>query len=120
MTNFDTAMKDILSEADAEFIGDTIDETGFYQSVWGSFRGKGGGMSRMAWCGILIAGGLTILFVYLMLVAESVDDKITCAAFAIMLNCAQIALKLWFNMQMNRRALSHEIRKLQLAVMAKS
>lgn len=120
MTDFDRAMKDILSESDTEFIGDTIDETGFYQSVWGSFRGKGGGMSKLAWGGIIVAGGLTILFVCLMFMADNIRDQISYAALAIMLNSAQIALKLWFNMQMNRRALSHEIRKLQLAVMSKS
>jgi len=120
MTDFDNEMKNLLSEADSDFIGDTIDETGFYQSVWGSFRGKGSGMSILAWGGIILAGGLTILFVCLMLMADTARDQIIYAALAVMLNSAQIALKLWFNMQMNRRALSHEIRRLQLAVMAKA
>ena len=120
MTDFDKAMKDILSEADAEFVGDTIDETGFYKSIFGSFRGKSRSMSIMTWCGILVFGGILILSLWQMIVAETVRLQISWGVFAILTNSAQIALKLWFNMQMNRRALSHEIRKLQLAVLAKT
>lgn len=120
MTDFDKAMKDILSEAEAEFVGDTIDETGFYKSIFGSFRGKGRGMSIMTWCGIVVFGGILILSLWQMIVAETVRLQIFWGVFAILTNSAQIALKLWFNMQMNRRALSHEIRKLQLAVLAKA
>lgn len=120
MTDFDAEMKKLLSESDTDFIGDTIDETGFYQSIWGSFRGKGSGMSRLAWGGILIFGTLTIISVWQMFVADNLRHQILWATFAILGNSAQIAMKLWFNMQMNRRALSHEIRRLQLAVMAKT
>jgi len=120
MTDFDAKMKALLSEADADFVGDTIDETGFYQSVWGSFRGKGSGMSLLAWGGILIFGALTIIAVWQMFVTDNLRLQLLWATFAILGNSAQIAMKIWFNMQMNRRALSHEIRRLQLAVMAKS
>lgn len=120
MTDFDMEIKKLLSESDADFIGDTIDETGFYQSIWESFRGKGSGMSRLAWGGILVFGTLTIVAVWQMFVADNLRLQLLWATFAILGNSAQIALKLWFNMQINRRALSHEIRRLQLAVMAKS
>jgi hypothetical protein len=120
MTDFDRAMKDLLSEADTEFIGDTIDETGYYKTVFSSLRGQGQSMSRLAWCGIIIFGGLLILCIWQMIIAEDLRLQLFWGVFAILTNSAQIALKLWFNMQLNRRALSHEIRKLQLAVMAKS
>ena len=118
--NFDEKMKAILSEGDAEFIGDTIDETGFYKSVWGSFGGKGSGMSKMAWAGIIFFGMLTIVSIWQMLVAETLRLQLIWATFGVLGNSAQIGMKIWFNMQLNRRALSHEIRRLQLAVMAKS
>jgi len=120
MTDFDKAMKDILSESDADFIGDAIDETGYYKSVFDSLKGHGRGMSRMAWAGIFIFSSILILSLWQMIVAESLRVQLLWGVFAILTNSAQIALKLWFNMQLNRRALSHEIRKLKLAVMAKS
>jgi len=61
-------------------------------------------MRKMAWGAVFFF--CVILFIALWL--------------AVMTNSAQIAFKMWFNMQLNRRALSHEIRRLQLAVMAKS
>lgn len=120
MRDFDTELKNLLSEGDDAFIGDAVDETGYYQYAWNSFRGKGSGMRIMAWGGILTFGALTILCVWLMLTAETQRMLIIYAAFAIMLNSAQIALKLWFNMQINRVALSRELRRLQLVVAAKS
>lgn len=116
MTNFDTDLKALLSGEDEAFIGDAVDETGYYQYAWGSFRGQGAGMRIMAWAGILLWGGLTIYCLYMMFTAETVRAQINYGVLAIMLNSAQIALKLWFNMQINRIALSKELRRLQLVV----
>ena len=120
MTDFDKAMKDLLSEADEDFIGDAIDETGFYKSAWGSLSGKGSGMRVMAWGAIMVFAAIMIISLWQMFMADNIRSQILWATFAILGNSAQIAMKLWFNMQLNRRALSHEIRRLHLAVMAKS
>ncbi len=116
MSDFDTEMKAILSEADASFDGDTIDETGYYKTVLGSFRGQGSGMRVMAWGGILIFGTILIVSIWQMFVADTLRMQIIWGVFAILTNSAQIALKIWFNMQLDRRALSREIRRLQLVV----
>lgn len=116
MSNFDTELKALLSEEDESFIGDAVDEAGYYKYAWSSFRGQGSGMRILAWSAILLFGGLTILFVCLMLSADATRAQINFAALAIMCNSAQIAMKLWFNMQINRIALSHELRRLQLVV----
>lgn len=116
MTNFDTELKALLSEEDEAFIGDAVDETGYYKYAWGSFRGQGAGMRIMAWAGILLWGGLTIWCLYMMFTADTLRAQINYGVLAVMLNSAQIALKLWFNMQLNRIALSRELRRLQLVV----
>ena len=85
-----------------------------------AFADSGSGMRIMAWGGILVFAGLTILCLYLLLNAETTRLQIIYAALAVMLNSAQIALKLWFNMQLNRIALSHELRRLQLVVASKA
>jgi hypothetical protein len=120
MTNFDAELKSLLSEEDEAFIGDAIDETGYYKYVLGQFRGPGSGMRILAWVGILLFGGGLIVCLYLLFQAETTRMQIIYATFAIQLNSAQIALKLWFNMQVNRVALSHELRRLQLVVAART
>jgi len=116
MTDFDTKLKALLDEGDANFIGDAIDETGYYKTALGSFRGQGGGMRVTAWIGIFIFSGIMILSLWQMFIAETVRMQIIWATFAILGNTAQIGLKLWFNMQLNRVALSKELRRIQLAV----
>lgn len=116
MTDFDNRLTQLLSEEDEAFIGDTIDEAGYYQYAWNSFRGPGSGMRKLAWGAIMLFGGLTIFFVWQMLTEDTTRLLIIYAALAIMCNSAQIAMKLWFNMQLNRGALSRELRRLQLVV----
>jgi hypothetical protein len=120
MSNFDTDLKSLLSEEDEAFIGDAVDETGYYQFAWSSFRGQGAGMRIMAWAGILLWCGLTIWCVYQMFTADTLRSQINYGVMAVMLNSAQIALKLWFNMQINRIALSRELRRLQLVVASRT
>ena len=110
-----------MSEEDEAFIGDAIDETGYYKYAWSSFQGQGSGMRITAWVGIILFGSLTIVCLYLLIMqADTTRMQIIYAALAVMANSAQIALKLWFNMQVNRVALSHELRRLQLVVAARS
>ena len=120
MTDFDAKMKALLSEGDADFIGDSIDETGFYKASWESLSGTGSGMRKMAWGAIMVFSAITLISIWQMFVADNLRIQLLWMTFAILGNSAQIAMKMWFNMQLNRRALSHEIRRLQLAVMAKS
>jgi hypothetical protein len=117
MSKFDHDLKAILSEEDDAFIADIMDETGYYKTVFKSFRGHGSAMTIWTWCGILIAGGFLIFCVWKFIHADTVKEQIHFATFAILLNSAQIALKLWFNMQLNRRTISREIQRSQLLIL---
>ena len=120
MTDFDAKMKALLSETDADFVGDTIDETGFYKASWESLSGTGSGMRKMAGGAIMVFSAITIISIWQMFVSDNLRVQLLWMTFAILGNSAQIAMKMWFNMQINRRALSHEIRRLQLAVLSRS
>ena len=117
MTDFDEKMRDLLAEHDAQTL-DVYEEDGFYREVWSSFRGPGRELRIWTWVASLIAGAALIYCVIGLVQAESISDKLTFAAFAIMLNSAQIALKLWFNMRLNRRAVIGELRSLRLQMLA--
>jgi len=87
MSDFDKTLKELLSAEDEAYLAENLREKDFYSEVWGSLKGPGKGLYIMTWAGIMI-----------------------------MLNSAQIALKLWFNMRLNRQAIVTDIKRLQLAV----
>lgn len=116
MSNFDKDLKKLLSEQDEDFITDVIDETGYYQSVIKSFKGQGSFMSILSWIGITVICILLFYFIWKFFHAETTRDQILFAALVIMMNSAQIALKLWYNMQLNRRTITRDIKLLQLTL----
>ena len=116
MSNFDKRLMELLNEEDEAYIADAVDEQGYYTSVFKSLKGQGSGMRILSWIGIFIFSGLLLLAIWQFFQAVSVRDQILFASLAVMLNSAQIALKLWFNMQLNRRAITQELRRLQLVM----
>ena len=116
MSKFDTALKDLLSAEDEAFIEDHIEETGFYAEVLGSLKGKGSAMHIFTWAGIMVFGAGLIFCFWKFFQVDTTRDQIMFAMLAVLLNSAQIALKLWFNMRLNRRAILREISRLHLAV----
>ena len=116
MQDFDTALKELLSEEDEAFITDAMDEAGFYKTVFQSFKGPGRSITLMAWVGIMIFCGFLFFFIWKFFQAQTIKDQIMFAALVVMLNTAQCTLKLWYNMHLNRRTITREIKRLQLAV----
>ena len=116
MTSFDHDLKRALSAEDEAFIDEAIHEQAFYKEAFASLKGPGSAMNILAWGGIMVASVALIWCVYGLVTADTVRRQILYAAFAIMLNSAQIALKLWFNMRLNRHAVMAEIMKLRLAM----
>ena len=116
MTDFDKDLNELLSAEDEAFITQHLGEEHFYSEVLGTLRGQGKGFYIMTWAGILTFGAALIFCIYKLFYASTTRELILFATFAILLNSAQIALKLWFNMRMNRRAMITEMKRLQLAV----
>jgi len=116
MSDFDQDLKRLLSEEDEAFITDAMDEAGFYKTVFQSFKGPGRSMTLMAWVGIAIFCFFLFFFVWKFFQAQSTKDQIMFAALVVMMNTAQCTLKLWYNMHLNRRTVTREIKLLQLAL----
>ena len=114
MSDFDERLRTALSAEDEKYLEDHLQEENYYLEVFSSLRGAGATMNILAWIGTLLAAGLLIFFLIQAFQAETTREQILFAALAVMLNSAQIALKLWTNMRLNRRALLLEIRKLRL------
>jgi len=116
MSDFDKTLKELLSAEDEAYLAENLKEKDFYSEVWGSLRGPGKGLYIMTWMGIFIFGFALIFCVWKMFQVQTTRELIFFSAFAIMLNSAQIALKLWFNMRINRHAIVTDIKRLQLAL----
>ncbi|MEL6753560.1 MAG: DUF6768 family protein [Pseudomonadota bacterium] len=116
MTDFDDKLRVELGAEDERFIEEMLAETGYYKEAFESLRGPGRAMNILVWVGILIFSGLLIYFLILAFQADTTREQILFAALAVMLNSAQIALKLWFNMRLNRQAVLMDIRRLRFEV----
>lgn len=113
MSEFEEQLRSALSEEDSELLKKTT-VSGYYQEVFHSFKGPDAAISIFAWSGILAASALLIFFLIKAFMADQTSDQILFAALAVMLNSAQIAIKLWFNMRLNRRAILRELGQLRL------
>ena len=116
MSDFDDRLKTALSAEDEKYVSDHLDEKGYYAEVLSSLKGPGSAMNILAWVGIFIFSGILIYCVVMAFQAETTRAQILYVAFAIMANSAQIAMKLWANMRLNRRAVMVELRKLRLEI----
>lgn len=116
MSDFDKTLKDLLSAEDEAYLAENLQEQDYYKEAFGSLRGPGKGLYIMTWTGIIIAGFALIFCVWKLFQVTTTREMILFATFAILLNSAQIALKLWFNMRLNRQAIMTEMKRLQLAV----
>lgn len=114
--DFDTALSDLLREEDAAYIDGALNTSDYFKEAFGSLTGPGQGLYRFTWVGIMIFGGLLLYCIWKFIQADNVNDQILFGVFAVMLNSAQIALKIWYNMRLNRQAMMREIKLLHLAV----
>ncbi len=116
MNEFDDQLRSALRDDDAALVPAPNKESGYYREVFSSLKGPDAAMNRLTWVGIFVASGLLIFFLISAFQAENVREQVLYAALAVMLNSAQIALKLWFNMRLNRRVVLHEIKQLRLQI----
>lgn len=116
MSDFDEKLKQLLSEDDEQFIANSLEETGFYSEAFSSLKGQGSNLFIFTWLGIIIFGVVLIVSIWTFFHVDTLRDQILFASLAIMANSAQIALKMFFNMRLNRRAIIREIKRLQLAI----
>lgn len=116
MSDFDKTLKELLSVEDEAYLADNLEEENFYSEAWGSLKGPGKAMYIMTWIGICIFGVGLIFCVWKLFQVQTTREMILFGTFAVLLNSAQIALKLWFNMRINRQAIVTDIKRLQLAV----
>lgn len=116
MNDFDDRLKDLLSEGDDAAIEQSLAEKNVFAETLASYKGPESKINIMTSVGILVFCTLLFFCIYKFFQAETVKGQILFASGVILTNSAQIALKLWFHMRLNRRVLLREIKRLQLAI----
>ena len=110
MTNMDKQ----IDQAFRQLSSDPIDQTGYYKAAFDSFRGPGSALRIGAIIGAIFFSAGLIICLIKMFGTDDPARLIRLGIFTLLLGQAQIALKLWFNMQLNRRAVTSEVRRLGL------
>jgi len=116
MNDFDDRLRDLLSKGDDAAIEKSLGDVNVFSETLGSLKGPESGINIIIWIGVSVFCGLLFVCIFKFFQADTVKDQIFYAAAVILTNSAQIALKLWFHMRLNRRELLREIRRLQLAI----
>jgi len=114
MSDFDKKLQNLLSEEDKAFISDRLEETGYYEEIFASFRGRGSGLRIAVWVAVLVASALIFYSIWMFFHVDSIRAQIMYASLAIMANSAQIAFQHWLNQRLNRKAIMMEIHRLRM------
>ncbi len=115
MTNIDRAIKEALSQDDAEFLARFEDKNPIREAL-GTFSGKWGAMNVFA---AIITFAMFGVFVYCAgnaYAAEDVRATVIWTAGAIWAALAVAMLKMYFWMEMNKNVVLREVKRLELQV----
>ena len=116
MNDFDDRLRDLLSKGDDAAIEKSLGDANVFSEILRSLKGPESGINILTWIGVSVFCTLLFFCIFKFFQADTVKDQIFYAAAVILTNSAQIALKLWYHMRLNRRELLREIRRLQLAI----
>ena len=116
-TEIDKLIKETLSQEEIKFY-DSLDEQNIFEMLFGLFNGKN------AWINILLNIIILVFFILLILCvvqffnADGTDELIKWSFGCLILLFSISILKLYAWMQMDKKAILREIKRLELLVMS--
>lgn len=115
MTNIDRAIKEALSQDDAEFLARFEDKNPIHEAL-GTFSGKWGAMNVFAAIITFAMFGVFVYCAWNAYAAEDVRATVIWTAGAIWAALAVAMLKMYFWMEMNKNVVLREVKRLELQV----
>ncbi|WP_299364258.1 DUF6768 family protein [Winogradskyella sp.] len=115
MEDIDKLIKETLTEEEAKFY-DELDEQNLWQMVFGIFKGKNSWVVYVMSIVQLIFFGLFIYCAIQFFEVEATNDLIKWGVFGTLALMASSMLKLFSWMQMDKKAIIREIKRLELQV----
>ncbi len=119
MEEIDNLIKDTLSQEEAKFY-DALDEQNIFEMIFGLFKGKN------AWINILMNIVVVVFFGFFLYCgkqffeAETTEDLIRWGFGSVIFFISISMLKIFGWMQMDKRAILREMKRLELQVMSLS
>ncbi|MCA0153864.1 DUF6768 family protein [Winogradskyella vincentii] len=115
MEDIDKLIKDTLTEEEAKFY-DELDEQNFLQMVFGIFSGKNSWIVYLMSIVQVVFFGLFIYCAIQFFNVEATNELIKWGVFGTLCLMASSMLKLFSWMQMDKKAIIREIKRLELQV----
>ena len=115
MEDIDQLIKETLTEEEAKFY-DELDEQNLWQMIFGIFRGKNSWIVYLMSIVQVIFFGLFIYCAIQFFKVESTNELIQWGVFGTISLMASSMLKLFSWMQMDKKAIIREIKRLELQV----
>ena len=116
MSELDDKIRAALRQEDAELFAELGGEQSMFEMVGETFRGRSRWMTVLVYVSLLAFLVLAIFTAVSFFEAESTRDQIAWAVGFVYSMIVISGLKVWYWMQMNRNALTREIKRLELQV----
>ena len=116
MNELDKKIREALSKEDAEFYKDFGDEPSMFEMAMETFRGKYRWMVIVAVFWTLVFIVVFILAAIRFLNADSTRDMLMWGAACVVCWFAIFMMKVWYWMELNKNALTREIKRLELQI----
>lgn len=116
MKDLDNKIREALRKEDAELYDEIGGEPSMYEMIMETFRGR---YRWMAFVAVFYTIVFIVLFVYAgvkLFQAETAKDMLLWAAACIVCWTAIFMMKVWYWMELNKNALTREIKRLELQI----
>lgn len=116
MNKLDDKIREALSKEDAEVFKDFGDDPSVFEMVMETFRGKYRWLAFVAVFWSIVFMVLGVLAAVKFFQAEATRDMLMWAAACIVCMSAVSMMKVWYWMELNKNALTREIKRLELQI----
>jgi hypothetical protein len=118
MTNtndLDRKIQQALSDEDAELFGE-VGEMAMFEMMFDSFKGRLRRWMCFVFVFLFVFAALMFYCLWRFVTAQSADDRVFWGVFFIMTGLAQAMMKMWWWMQMDKRSVLREIKRVELQI----
>lgn len=116
MSNLDRAIREALSQEDAEFLARFEDRSTPIGEVMDTFKGRWAMINALAAVFTFVLFGACLYFVWQMFSASDVREVVMWSVAVIFALVSIAMLKMYFFMEMNKNVLLREMKRLELQV----
>lgn len=116
MSNLDDKIKQALSEQDSELLEEFSSEQSIFEIIGDTFRGRQRWLVVLMYIYSVVFFGLAIFTAVKFFQVESTRELIAWAVGFLFCTMAVTMLKMWYFMEMNKNAITREVKRLELQI----